>query len=217
MLPTLPPFARLTRRVRRRLLAHRRLLAFVLATMAVIAGLHAARPAPPVSVALTVAARDLPAGTVLTATDLRTSRVPPGATPTGALADPVGATLAAPLRRGEPITDLRIVGPALTQGHPGLTAVPVRLPDAGMAGLLHVGDTVDLYATDPTTGRTTAVTSDTLVLALPHAGDEATSTAGTGVTNALGGRLVLVGVPTSSVEAVTSAGVGGFLTFAFEH
>lgn len=165
---------------------------------------------------MTVAARDLPAGTTLTSADVVTVAVPPGATPDGALADPTGATLAAPLRRGEPVTDLRLVGPGLTAGHPDLTAVPVRLPDAGMAGLLHVGDTVDLYATDPATGHTAPVTPDALVLALP-ADDSpgAASDPQTGVTNAIGGRLVVVGVPAPRVEAVTSAGVGGFLTFAY--
>jgi len=206
----------LTRRVRRRLLAHRRLLAFLLTAAAVAVGLHAARPAPAPTVALTVAAHDLSAGTMLTADDLATVRVPPGSRPAGALADPVGAVLAAPLRRGEAVTDLRLVGPRLTEGHPGLTAVPVRLPDAAMAALLHVGDTVDLYATDPSDGHTTSVAPDVLVLALPAADDPVTTSApGSGVTNAIGGRLVVVGVPASSVEAVTSAGVGGFLTFAY--
>ncbi|MEP9384752.1 RcpC/CpaB family pilus assembly protein [Nocardioides cheoyonin] len=206
----------LRKRVRRRLLAHRRLLAFLLTAAAVAAGLHAARPAPPQTVALTVAARDLPAGTVIAPADLTTVRVPPGGVPHGVVARPVGSTLAAPLREGEPVTDLRLVGPGLAVGHPDLVALPVRFPDAGMAGLLHVGDRVDLYATDPATARTTPVTDDALVLALP-ADDSATSAnvTGNGVTNALGGRLVVVGVTESSVETVTAAGVGGFLTFAY--
>ena len=202
--------------MRRRLLAHRRLLAFLLTASAVAVGLHAARPTPPATVALTVTARDLPAGTTLAPADLTTVRVPPGTAPAGALAHPVGATLAAPLRRGEAVTDLRLVGPRLAEGHPGLVAVPLRFPDAGMAGLLHVGDAIDLYVTDPTDGHTSPVATDVLVLALP-AGDAAgaTSTGQTRVTNTLGGRLVVVGVPASSVETATSAGVGGVLTFAF--
>lgn len=204
------------------MLAHRRLLAFLLTAAAVVVGLEAAHPAPPVTVALTVAARDLPAGTVLTRQDLASVEVPPGGVPDAVVAHPVGATLAAPLRRGEPVTDVRIVGPALTTGHPELTAVPVRFPDADMAGLLHTGDRINLYATNPANGDTTPVAADALVLGLPAAASSAGSSggssegvSGTGVMNVLGGRLVIVGVAASSVETVTSAGVGGFLTFAY--
>lgn len=198
------------------MLAHRRLLAFLLTAAAVAIGLAAARPAPPQTVTMAVAARDLTAGTVLTRADLAAVEVPPGGVPDEVLEDPLGKTLAAPLRRGEPVTDVRVVGPELTAGHPDLTAVPVRFPDAGMAGLLHVGDSVDLYVTDPASGRTSPVTDDALVLALSTTDPAPSgSTSRNGVTNALGGRLVVVGVPTASVEAVTSAGVGGFLTFAY--
>lgn len=198
------------------MLAHRRLLAFLLTAAAVVIGLEAARPAPPQTVTMAVAARDLAAGTVLTSADLASVEVPPGGVPDQALEHPLGATLAAPLRRGEPVTDVRVVGPELTAGHPDLTAVPVRFPDAGMAALLHVGDTVDLYVTDPASGHTSPVTDDALVLALSTTDPAPSgSTSRNGVTNALGGRLVVVGVPTASVEAVTSAGVGGFLTFAY--
>lgn len=167
---------------------------------------------------MAVAARDLPAGTVLTGGDLASVEVPPGDVPEAVVTHPVGATLAAPLRRGEPVTDVRIVGPDLTAGHPELTAVPVRFPDADMAGLLRTGDRIDLFATDPANGHTTPVATDALVLGLPPSSGAAAAPQhadGNGVTNALGGRLVIVGVAASSVETVTSAGVGGFLTFAY--
>jgi hypothetical protein len=110
----------------------------------------------------------------------------------------------------------------MTAGRPDLVAVPVRLPDAEMAGLLHVGDTVDLYVTDPATAETAQVTTDTLVLSLPqpaeanrdHSSGQG-KTGGFGVTNTSAGRLVIVGVAANSVEDVTSAGVGGYLTFAY--
>jgi len=200
-------------------LAHRRLLAFLLTATAVAVGLGAARPAPPATLTMAVAARDLPAGTVLTRDDLTSVEVSPGGVPDEVLAHPLGAMLAAPVRRGEPVTDVRVVGPGITTGHPELTAVPVRLPDADMAALLHTGDRIDLYATDPASGRTTLVTTDALVLGLPASGagegSSSTNTGDNGVTNLLGGRLVIVGVAASSVEPVTSAGVGGFLTFAY--
>lgn len=201
------------------MLAHRRLLAFLLTAAAVVVGLDAARPAPPTTITMAVAARDLPAGTVLTSSDLTSVKVPPGGVPDDLVADPQGTTLATPVRRGEPVTDVRVVGPRLTAGHPELTALPVRFADAEMAALLRAGDRVRLYSTDPASGRTSLITPEALVLGLPAQGDENSlspkKSGNNGVTNSLGGRLVIVGVAASSVETVTSAGVGGFLTFAY--
>jgi Flp pilus assembly protein CpaB len=209
-------------------LVHRRLLAAVLALVAVAAGVHAARPPASPAASLSVARRDLPAGTVLTPADLTTIAVPPGAVPAGAQRNAAGRTLAASLRRGEPITDLRLVGPGLTVGHPELVAVPVRLPDAGMAALLHVGDRIRLLATDPQTGVATTVSADALVLALPagdaaptsdHTSDQASGPASGQIAAATGtsGRLVVLGVPDDLVTEVTSAAVTRFLTYAYPH
>lgn len=202
------------------MLAHRRLLGGLLALLAVVLGVQAARPAPPPVARLTVARHDLPPGAVLSEADLTTVTVPPNAIPDDAQPDVTGRVLAAGVRRGEPITDLRLVGPGLTTGQPGLTAVPVRLPDAGMAALLRVGDHVRLLATDPQEGATTTVAGDALVLALPR-DDGAARPDGvaspSGVTNGLGGRLVVVGIPDGLVTRVTAAAVRDFLTYAYPH
>jgi Flp pilus assembly protein CpaB len=200
------------RRVRRAVLRRRRLLAFVLAALAAGLVVHAARPTPPAAVTLTVAAHDLAAGTVLTAGDLTARGVPPGDVPDGAQASPVGAVLAAPLRRGEPVTDARLVGPDLTAADPRLVALPVRLSDAEMAGLLHVGDRLRLLATSTTTGSTRTVADDVRVLALPQQTLDQSH-----VMPGQEGRLVIVGVSDDLVTSLTSAGVGGFLTFAWAH
>lgn len=204
------------------MLTQRRPLAAVLALLAVVLGLHAARPTAPATAELVVAGHDLPAGAVLTGEDLATVRVPPALVPAEAERQAVGRVLASAVRRGEPITDVRLVGPTLTAGHPELVAVPVRLPDAGMAALLRVGDRVRLLATDPQGGATTSVADDALVLALPA--DDRGSGAGSGsppgadgVTSPLGGRLVVVGVPEDLVTRVTSAAVRDFLTYAYPH
>lgn len=192
------------------MLRHRRLLAFVLAVLAVGLGLHAVRPSPPATVALTVAARDLPAGEVLSASDLTVRSVPAGDVPDGAQRSPLGATLAGAVRRGEPVTDDRLVGPSLTAADPGVVALPVRLSDAAMAGLLRVGDEVSLLATSSTTGQTRTVADDVRVLALPPS-----TSASTGVTGEQSGRLVIVGVTEDLVTPLTSASVAGFLTYAW--
>ena len=179
--------------------------------------MRAIAPAPPETVPLTVAARDLTAGTTLGSEDLTTVRVHAAILPAGALADPAGDVLASPLRRGEAITDRRVVGPGLRLAAPGLVALPVRLPDPAMAGLLEPGDRIDLFAVDPggdTGGADGAepVASDVLVLAVP-APDGAAS--GAAVTGGLGGRLIVIGVAAWAVAGVTAASVRSFLTYAY--
>jgi len=209
----------LLRRLRRRLLAHRRLGAAILAMAAVALGVQAVRPPAPASVALTVAAHDLPAGTVVAASDLTRVRVPPGALPAGLTDQLTGRVLAGAVRRGEPITDARLVGPDLTDGHPGLVAVPVRLPDAAMAALLRVGDRVQLLATDPQGGSTTVAAPDALVLALPAADETPVTSSGSpnAVTTGAGGRLVVIGVTEDLITRVAAAAARDFLTYAYRH
>ncbi len=196
------------RAVRRALLARRRLLAAVLTAVAVASGIHAATSPPPATVDVPVAARDLPSGTVLGPDDLRTAGFAPGSVPAGASYDAVGRTLAAPLRAGEPVTDVRMVGPALTDAYPGLSAVPVRLPDAGMADLLRVGDRIDLVSADPQGSGADIVAVSVPVLALPAAAPEVGATG-------LPGRLVVVGAEPADVARIADASVRTFLTIAF--
>jgi len=198
----------LRRHLRRALLRRRRPLAAVLTAVAVAAGLHAVAAPPPATVPVVVAAHDLPAGAVLTADDLVPADFAPGSVPDDLAGAAVGRTLAAPLRRGEPVTVVRLVGPSLTDGTPGLVATPVRLPDAGMVALLEVGDRVDLLAADPQTGGAEVVAADLPVLALPQGG-EADAASG------LPGRLVVVGVPRDEVGPIAAAAVRTFVTFTW--
>ena len=202
--------AAVRRRVRRAVLARRRPLAALLTAAAVAAGLHVATTEPPPRVPVLVAARDLPAGTVLGRHDVRPAEFAPETVPTGLAADLTGRTLAAPVRAGEPVTDVRLVGPALTEGYPGLTAVPVRLPDAGMAALLRVGDRVDLISADPQARAAEVVATAVPVLALPGTPDEVGATG-------LTGRLVVVGARSGEVTRIADASVRTFLTVAFAH
>lgn len=189
------------------MLARRRLLAAVCAAVAVVAALRAVSPPPPRLVVVPAAAHDLAAGAVLGPDDVVALRLPADAVPGGALGDPVGATLAAPVRSGEPLTDVRLVGQPGSRPPPGLVATPVRLPDAAAAALLRPGDRIDLLATDARRGRTWQVASDALVLQTPAA-DETTA-------GPLGGRVVLLGVPVSSVEKVQGAAVALYLGYTY--
>lgn len=203
-------FAAVRVSVRRTVLLRRRLIAAVLLGLAVLAGLRATAPAPPETVGVTVAARALAAGSELQPGDLATVELSPGAVPSGVVADPAGRLLASPLSRGEPITDVRLVGPAMTAGTPGLVAVPIRLPDAGMASLLRVGDRIDVLAVNPQGGPGEApleVAPDALVLALPQPDAAAAS-------DGLQGRLVVLGVMADDARPLAAAGVTLLLTFA---
>ncbi|WP_344773904.1 Flp pilus assembly protein CpaB [Nocardioides panacisoli] len=193
---------------RRAVLRRRRLLAALCAAGAVLAAVRVAAPPAPATVDLVVAARDLPAGTVLSAEDLRTTRVAAGAVPADVVAAPAGATLAAPLREGEAVTDVRLVGPGLAAPDPGRVAVPVRFSDAGQAALLGPGDRVDVLATDPEQRTTSTVASDAVVLATPGTQDD---------TGALTGRVVVLGVTPAEVEQVTSSAVTAFVTYAWRN
>ena len=142
------------RAVRRAVLVRRRLLAALLTAVAVAAGLQAAAAPPPPSVRVLTAARDLPAGTRARrrrpgrAASSRPTPSPPG-WPTTRSAAPWPRRL----RRGEPVTDVRLVGAGAHRAAvPTCTALPVRLPDAAMVDLLEVGDVIDLVATDPQGG-----------------------------------------------------------------
>jgi Flp pilus assembly protein CpaB len=197
------------RRVRRVVLARRRLLAALLAGVAVAAAVQAATAPPQPVIGVLTAARDLPAGAVIADDDLRVVDFAPGSVPSGVGRDLVGRTLAAPVRRGEPVTDVRLVGPALTAGDPELTAVPVRLPDTAMVELLEVGDRIDLIGTDPQGSGASVVAPGVPVLALPRAPEETGS--------AQPGGLVVVGASPAEVTRLADAGVRLFLTYAFSH
>lgn len=196
--------------VRRAVLRRRRPLAVLCAVAAVAAGLRATAPPPAPTEDVVVAAHDLPAGAALGPDDLRTVALPPDAVPAGALTrtdEAVGALLAGALRAGEPVTDVRLVGPGLADTAPGTVALPVRLSDAAQVGLLDVGDEIDLLATDPETRVTEPVADDALVLAVPDLEPDAP--------DAITGRLVVLGIPAATVAQVTTAAVTSFVTYAW--
>jgi Flp pilus assembly protein CpaB len=197
------------RAVRRVVLARRRPLAALLAAAAVLATVQQLRPPPPETVSVVAAARDLPAGSVLRASDLVAVDYPAGTAPAGLVRHAVGRLLAAPMRAGEPLTDVRLVGAALAAAYPDAVAVPVRLPDAAMAALLRVGDRIDLVAADPQGGAARVVATGLTVVAVPAVEDESFGDGG------LPGRLVVLAAPESAREELAQAAVTGFLSFTY--
>lgn len=195
---------------------HRRLLAAALTAVAVAAGLSAVAPKPPRTLGVWAAARDLPGGAPLGAADVAVRALRAVDVPAGALrADDrvVGRLLAAPVRRGEPLTDVRLLGPSLLNalGRPGLVAVPVRIADgSAAAALVRAGDVVDvLAAADPSGGGPAApstVAAAVRVLAVP-ARDAAGGDPG---------GLVVVAATPAQAAALAQASAGTRLSLALQ-
>ncbi len=98
-----------------------------------------------------VATRDLAPGVELVASDVRVesrsvATIPDGATTNGT--DLIGATLAGPARRGEVLTDVRVLGSRLADATAGPDAriVPVHPTDTALLDLVRTGDVVDVLA-----------------------------------------------------------------------
>ena len=183
----------------RALARHRRGLAALAAGLAALTALAALRPPPPPTATVAVAAHDLTSGTRLSSDDVAEVALPPDAVPDGAYAPgevPLGRLVAGPARRGEPLTDARLVGPGLASALPAgfvLTSVLVAM---ATTELVRPGDVVDVV-----TGRAGVspsadlVASGATVVAVPRVQESAQA-----------GALVLA-VDRDAALAVAQAGL----------
>jgi len=187
---------------------HRRLLASGLLAGAMAVGLQALEPPPPPSVRVVAAARDLAAGTRLASADVTVLRLSPSAVPDGAVTSPTNAiarTLVSTARRGEPITDVRLVSAGrLATGDEGAVSVPVRIADSEAVALLRPGDVVDVLGAAPPSdgsGSTSArlLASAVRVVTVPATPDG-------DAFGALGGDGALVLLTTTPTTAARLAG-----------
>lgn len=186
---------------------------FVAIALVLLAGLLTLRPAgarESSQSAVLVAARDLTSGRVLTAADVTTRFLPYGVVPSGALTNPgagVGRVLAGPVRAGEPLTDVHLVGPtaiALTSGDPTAATVPLRLADPDVADLLRPGIRVDVVTLDPDQQSNPVLAENATVVTVR---DTASTSGAPGIAGGPGqrGRLVLVAVPRESATQLAAA------------
>ena len=185
-----------------------------------LAGLAALRPNPDGDRAeVVVAARDLRPGTALTPDDLRLESRLAATVPDGSAADlgaVVGSTLAGPTRRGEVLTDVRLLGSRLAESAigpkagPGARIVPLHLADSALTDLVRVGDVVDVLAapaTDaPAAGQAISrVVATDAVVVLVSAKQK--------VQAAEGDRVVLVALPARVANTVAGSVLGQTVTF----
>jgi Flp pilus assembly protein CpaB len=150
-----------------------------------------------------VAARDLSPGAALTADDVRLEKRLVSTVPDGSQADPaavVGSTLAGPARRGEVLTDVRLLSTRLAESTAGPDAriVPLHLADSALIDLVRAGDIVDVLAASSSDSQAPArVVAANAVVVLVSAKPK--------IQAADNDRLVLVALPARVANAVAGA------------
>lgn len=149
-----------------------------------------------------VTVRDLAPGIELTTADVSVEARAVPAVPEGAhtrVDAVVGTTLAGPARRGEVLTDVRVLGPRLAESAAGPDAriVPIPLADAALMDLLRPGDVVDIVAAPSDESTEARLIATDAVVILVSAKDS-----GLGARN---GRVVLVALPAAAAKVVAGA------------
>ena len=190
-----------------RTVAARRIAAGALVVLAAVAAL---RPDPNnASVDVVIAARDLAPGVELSSADVRIESRMATTVPDGSqsdLAAVMGATLAGPARRGEALTDVRLLGPRLAESAAGPNAriVPLHLDDTALLDLIRPGDVVDVLAAGVDAGvdveaAPQVVATDAVVVLVSEKPTGAVSG---------GDRVVLVALPAHDANEVAGAALG---------
>lgn len=183
--------------------------------LVVLAGIATLRSNPAGDYAqVVVADHDLRPGAALTPADVRLEKRLAATVPDGARADlgaVVGSTLAGPTRRGEVLTDVRLLGSRLAESTagPGARIVPLHLADAALIDLVRVGDVVDVLAA-PASGApdnshaAPKVLATDAVVVLVSAKEK--------IQAADGDRVVLVALPARVANTVAGSALGQTVT-----
>jgi Flp pilus assembly protein CpaB len=196
-----------------RTLAARRVAAGALVILAAVVALRSNPQGDRTEIV--VATRDLASGVELTADDVRLENRMAATVPDGSQSDVgavIGATLAGPARRGEVLTDVRVLGPRLAESVAGPDAriVPLPLADSALLDLVRPGDVVDVLAADAEAGGTDTrpqlVATDAVVVLV----SEKPKGAGSG-----GDRVVLVAVDAHAANDVAAAALLQTVTLTF--
>ncbi|HET7075021.1 MAG TPA: SAF domain-containing protein, partial [Mycobacterium sp.] len=161
-----------------------------------------------------VAARDLRPGAALTLDDVHLEKRLAATVPDGSQEDlgaVVGSTLAGPTRRGEVLTDVRLLGTRLAESTagPGARIVPLHLADSALIDLVRVGDVVDVLAAPATEPQPTGqplsrVVATDAVVVLVSARQKAQA--------ADSDRVVLVALPARVANTVAGSALGQAVT-----
>lgn len=161
-----------------------------------------------------VADHDLRPGAALTSADVRLEKRLAATVPDGARVDlgaVLGWTLAGPTRRGEVLTDVRLLGSRLAESTagPGARVVPLHLADAALIDLVRVGDVVDVLAAPATSAPDNShpapkVLATDAVVVLVSAKEK--------IQAADSDRVVLVALPARVANTVAGSALGQTVT-----
>lgn len=150
-----------------------------------------------------IAAHDLTPGVALTADDFRVESRLATTLPDGSLDEAPalpGATVAGPVRRGEVLTDVRLLGARLTQSTAGPDArvVPLSLADNAILDVVRAGDVVDILAAPQSDADATpqVIATNAVVVSVSARPKSPT---------AAGDRVILVALPVTAANAVAGA------------
>lgn len=169
--------------------------------LVVLAAASALRPDPAGTyVDVLVAATDLRPGATVNADDVRLQKRSAATLPDGALTNPddlVGSTPAGAARRGEILTDARVLGSRLTglSAGPDARVVPLHLADAAVLDVIRPGDVVDVLGAPAADAgarpRMLAVAAVVVLVSAATGNDD--------------DRVVLVALPAAAATAVAGA------------
>jgi Flp pilus assembly protein CpaB len=197
-----------------RTLAARRVVAGALVILAAVIALRSDPQGDRLQIV--VATRDLASGVELTVEDVRLENRTAATVPDGSQSDVsalIGATLAGPARRGEVLTDVRVLGPRLAESVAGPDAriVPLPLADTALLDLVRPGDVVDVLAADADAADDAGagpqlVATDAVVVMV----SEKPKGAGNG-----SDRVVLVALPAHAANDVAAAALVQTVTLTF--
>lgn len=192
-----------------RTVAARRVAAGALVVLAAVAALRSDPHGDQSDIV--VAAHDLSPGIALTTEDVRVEKrlattIPDGSQST--VDKIVGSTLAGPARRGEVLTDVRLLGPRLARSAAGSDAriVPLHLADTALLDLVRPGDVVDVLAAADDDAAPRVVATDAVVVLV----SEKQKGPGAGTD-----RVVLVALPSHSANDVAGATLMQAVTLTF--
>lgn len=183
--------------------------------LVVLAGIATLRSNPAGDYAqVVVADHDLRPGAALTPADVRLEKRLAATIPDGAQADlgaVVGSTPAGPTRRGEVLTDVRLLGSRLAESTagPGARIVPLHLADGALIDLVRVGDLVDVLAAPANSGPENShaapkVLATDAVVVLVSAKEK--------IQTADSDRVVLVALPARVANTVAGSALGQTVT-----
>lgn len=178
----------------------RRLVAAALAALGVLSAYFALRPAAGPEVM--VAARDLSPG-VLRPGDLRP--VPLAHPPDGVIrSGAAGRFLAGPMRRGEPLTDARLLDRLSLPS--GTVAAPVRIADPDAVALISPGSSIGVLAAWEGGQPAQVIADDVRVITIPETDDDSRG----------GGALVVLAATPPQAAQLAAAQTTGRLSITIK-